>query len=206
MKYSAVALSLIVAGFFGTHSLNAQTHTRDGATVGGVTGAVIGGIIGHQNDETPEGVLIGGAVGAIAGGLIGNAHDQQIARERAYRDHWARQQMLQSNRVARATSVADVIQMSQSGLADSVIINHVQANGIDRKLEVRDIISLHQQGVSETVISGMQRAPVATYRLESVPVPAPPPTVIVEEHCPHRHDHWRIYQAYPVGPPRYYWR
>ena len=52
--------------------------------MGGVAGAVIGGIIGHQNDETPEGALIGGAVGAITGGLIGRAQDNDLARQRAY--------------------------------------------------------------------------------------------------------------------------
>lgn len=60
-----------------------------GATVGGVTGAVIGGVIGKQNDETVEGVLIGGAVGAIAGGIVGHAQNQrdaemQAAQQRAY--------------------------------------------------------------------------------------------------------------------------
>ncbi|MFN9912182.1 MAG: glycine zipper domain-containing protein, partial [Pirellulaceae bacterium] len=54
-----------------------QAQTKDGAILGGVAGAVIGGIVGHQNDETPEGALIGGAVGAITGGMIGNYRQQQ---------------------------------------------------------------------------------------------------------------------------------
>lgn len=54
-----------------------------GATVGGVTGAVIGGVIGKQNDETVEGVLIGGAVGAITGGIVGHAQNQRDAEMRA---------------------------------------------------------------------------------------------------------------------------
>lgn len=54
-----------------------------GATVGGVTGAVIGGVIGKQNDETVEGALIGGAVGAIAGGIVGHSQNQRDAQMRA---------------------------------------------------------------------------------------------------------------------------
>jgi len=54
-----------------------------GATVGGVTGAVIGGVIGKQNDETVEGALIGGAVGAITGGIVGHAQNQREAEMRA---------------------------------------------------------------------------------------------------------------------------
>lgn len=197
-----------IIGLLLTHQAVAQSRTRDGAVVGGATGAVIGGIIGHQNDETPEGALIGGAVGAIAGGLIGNAQDHQLAREHAYRQQIAQQQyQLRSQRNARAASTADVIQMSQTGLADSVIINHLNANGVQRKLEVHDIIEMHRQGVSEAVIAGMQRAPVAsTYAPEPVRIYESPPAVIVEEHCPHHHDHYRIYQAYPVWPSRYYWR
>ena len=62
--------------------LQAQSRTQNGATVGGLAGAVIGGIIGKQNDETPEGVLIGGAVGAITGGLIGKAQDNEPSSTR----------------------------------------------------------------------------------------------------------------------------
>jgi uncharacterized protein YcfJ len=70
----------------------AQQNTRDGAAVGGAAGAIIGGIIGHQNDETPEGAIIGGVVGAVAGGLAGRARDQQQARDRYYQNQMYQQQ------------------------------------------------------------------------------------------------------------------
>jgi outer membrane lipoprotein SlyB len=188
--------------------VSAQSRTQDGATVGGVAGAVIGGIIGHQNDETPEGALIGGAVGAIAGGLIGNAQDQQLAREQSYRQQiWQQRQLIQSQNlpIRRSASIADVIEMANSGVGDSVIINHLQTNGVERKLEVHDIISMHHQGVSETVIASMQRAPlgVPTMRPTYVERPA---TVIVEQRVPYYHVHPPIYQAYPMMPTRPYWR
>lgn len=164
--------------------LSAQQHTRDGAVVGGTAGAIIGGIIGHQNDETPEGAIIGGVVGAVAGGLMGKAKDQQVQRERYYQNRiYQQDQQLQAYQ-QRAVRMSDVISMSQSGLGEAVIINHVQTNGLDRKLEVNDIIYLHQQGVSERVITAMQNAPLAgaqpapVYRTQRV---VEQPTVIIEE-------------------------
>lgn len=63
-------------------STHAQENTRRGAWIGGATGAVIGGVIGHnKKDQTAEGALIGGAVGAVAGGLIGHQRDQVIAEQ-----------------------------------------------------------------------------------------------------------------------------
>lgn len=175
----ATLLVAVAAG-----QISAQQYTRDGAVVGGTAGAIIGGIVGHQNNETPEGAIIGGVVGAVAGGLMGKAKDQQLQRERYYQNRIYEQgQQLQAYQ-QRAVRMADVISMSQSGLSEAVIINHVQTNGLDRKLEVNDIIYLHQQGVSERVITAMQNAPLAgaqpapVYRTQRV---VEQPTVIIEE-------------------------
>ncbi len=144
-----------------------QGRTRDGATVGGVAGAIIGGIIGHQNDETPEGVIIGGAVGAVAGGLLGKAQDNELARQRnlqqqAYfeqqQQNLARQQALASTGVSNL----DLVNMVRSGLSESLIISQLTSRGVQRRLEVSEIIALHQQGVSDSLISAMQQAPLAT--------------------------------------------
>jgi uncharacterized protein YcfJ len=184
----------------------AQSRARDGATAGAVAGAVIGGIVGHQNDETPEGIAIGGVVGAIAGGIIGDAQDQRMARENCYRQQIMRQQQVIQARaqpVRRAASISEVIQMSQSGVGDGVILNYIQSNGIERKLEVHDIISMHQQGVSETVIASMQRAPIGVPTLSPTTIIETEPSVIVHEHY---HPAPRVYQAYPVIPTQPYWR
>ncbi len=145
----------------------AQQRTTGGAAVGGAAGAIIGGIIGHQNDETPEGALIGGAVGAITGGLIGRAQDNQIAQQRVYQEqaYYQGQQQVyaqQQTIAASGVSMADVVSMSRSGISEAVIMNHLQTKGVQRRLEVSDIIALHQQGVSDTLISVMQQAPLAT--------------------------------------------
>lgn len=166
----------------------AQQRTTGGAAVGGAAGAIIGGIIGHQNDETPEGALIGGAVGAITGGLIGRAQDNNIAQQRAYREQayyqGQQQAYVQQQAIAvSGVSMADVVSMSRSGVSEAVIMNHLQSKGVQRRLEVSDIIALHQQGVSDTLISVMQQAPLATQLAAPArsPVIVQQPTTIVRE-------------------------
>jgi uncharacterized protein YcfJ len=50
-----------------------QTKVAEGAGLGGILGALFGGIIGHQQKGHHElgGALIGGAAGAAAGGIVG---------------------------------------------------------------------------------------------------------------------------------------
>ncbi|MCA9215371.1 MAG: glycine zipper 2TM domain-containing protein [Planctomycetales bacterium] len=151
---SALVASVFVSG----SSAFAQNRTGEGIAIGGVTGAIAGGIIGKQNHETPEGALIGGAIGALAGGLIGRSQDDAIARENYYRQQAYQQQQVQ---LQAAVSSAEVVQMARSGVGDGLIINHINSRGVARRLETRDIISLHQQGVTEAVIDAMQRAPIA---------------------------------------------
>ena len=210
-RFLTVCLIFVMGSVLCTRAA-AQSRARDGATAGAVAGAVIGGIVGHQNDETPEGIAIGGVVGAIAGGLLGDAQDQQIARENCYRKQiYQQRQVIQAQPVRRCASIADVIQMANSGVGDGVILNHVQANGIERKLEVHDIIAMHQQGVSEAVIATMQRAPIGLPSTQPRTIIETPATVIVHDHHiydPHvyHHDSHPVYQSYRVHPTQPYWR
>lgn len=48
------------------------TTTQKAATAGGLGGATIGGIIGHQSGDGVKGAAIGGAVGTVGGMLIGD--------------------------------------------------------------------------------------------------------------------------------------
>jgi uncharacterized protein YcfJ len=52
-------------------------NTQRGAVIGGATGALLGGIIGHQSGRALEGAGIGAAAGAVGGGLLGNAADKE---------------------------------------------------------------------------------------------------------------------------------
>lgn len=200
----ALALATV---FVPTQTLLAQSRTQNGATVGGLAGAVIGGIVGKQNDETPEGILIGGAVGAITGGLIGRAQDNELQRQRHFQQqqYYAQQRQVYVQQQAIAftgVSMTDVINMSRSGVSDSVIMSQLQAQGVQRRLEVSDIIALHQQGVSDTLITAFQSAPMATQVaaiahaptqtfVQQQPVYVQQPSVIVREQPV-------IYQRAPV--------
>ena len=53
------------------------TGTQKGATIGGLAGAALGGIIGYQSGHGAEGALIGGAAGAAGGALTGDAMDKK---------------------------------------------------------------------------------------------------------------------------------
>jgi uncharacterized protein YcfJ len=59
---------------------NAQT----GAVLGGLGGAAVGGIIGHQSGRGLEGAVIGGGVGALGGNALGNAEDQRNYQNQGY--------------------------------------------------------------------------------------------------------------------------
>ena len=206
-------ISVLILIVTSTWPLQAQQrHTTQGATLGGVAGAIAGGIIGHQNDETPEGALIGGAVGAIAGGLLGNAKDAQVARDHHYQHQlWHQQQQItQMQQRLQAVSLAEVVQMSRSGLSDAVIMNHVRTHGVAHQLTAREIIDLHRNGVSEPVITAMQQAP-RSYPVQTVARVSPPrPTTVVVEREYHVAPRYPVYPQYryatrPVGP-RSGWR
>jgi Glycine zipper len=178
-----------------TNSVFAQfrssgTSQQRGVVAGGLTGAVIGGLIGDHNDEAGAGAAIGGVVGAVAGGMFGNAADKDRQAAQQQRYYQAQQQRVYAAEqhavvTQGAVSMTDVISMSKSGLSDNLIINQIQSRGVRQTLQVSDIIHLHQQGVSEHVISMMQTAPVGAQtvtvsRPTEVYVPAQP--VVVEEH------------------------
>lgn len=166
----------------------AQTgQTERGAALGGIGGALAGAAIGRHNGDTGAGALIGGAVGLATGALLGNSVEQR-ARAQAYEQQ-------QIYRMSRAVSTADVITMTQNGLSDDVIANHIRENGVQRRLEVSDVITLHRNGVSEMVITSMQNASVGAPVYVAPPRYAPPP-VIVQEHYYVRPPYW--------GPPVYY--
>lgn len=210
MNLKMFAIVTLVLALMG-HRVYGQRYTTQGAAVGGVTGAVIGGLIGKQTDKTTGGALIGGAVGAVAGGMMGRNYDNQISRQRYAHQQamHAQQQHIYTQQQAAAQygiTLADVLSMSRSGVSDSVIMSQLQARGIQRRLEVSDIISLHQQGISDTVISAMQAAPLASTLTQTSsaysgqnygsPVIVQPQPVIVYEQPIIYERHYRTYPSH----------
>jgi hypothetical protein len=200
--------SLFIAGMllaslpWTTAQAQMRPNTQRGATLGGIAGAIAGGIIGDNNDEAGAGAVIGGALGAMAGGSLGNARDRQLdewAARRQYevqmRQHAAQQQF---QRTQQSVSLADVTAMSKSGLSESLIINQIQQRGVQRRLEVPDIIQLHQSGVSESVISAMQHASVG--QPAATPAAAPQPSSIYVER------HMEVVPTYVVPRPYPFYR
>ena len=100
-----------------------------------------------------------------------------------------------------------VIQMSQSGLSDELIVNQIKANGIASPITTNDLIQMKSTGVSDLVIGEMQTAGSAVipnYRApESYPAS---PVIHVEPNCPpiygpplilHHPPHYPSYRPVP---------
>ena len=190
-RYVYFALPLAAVLLAGCRSpYRADQGALLGGAVGAGTGAIVGNAIGGAG---PAGALIGAGVGALSGGLIGSELDQIDAENRARIASTLGRQVQTG-----AVDVTEVISMSQAGVADELIVNHVRIHGMNRPLNSNDLIYLNQQRISPTVIQAMQQPPVrqATYTSYNEPAPVvvherPAPVVIVQE------DPW-------CGPPVYY--
>ncbi|MCB9771104.1 MAG: hypothetical protein H6754_00930 [Candidatus Omnitrophica bacterium] len=73
MKTAAMGLSLVSVLL-----LCGCTTTQKGATAGGLGGAAIGGIIGHQSGHGVAGAAIGGAVGTVGGMVVGSKMEKKF--------------------------------------------------------------------------------------------------------------------------------
>jgi hypothetical protein len=186
----------------GCHNLN---HTENGALAGGGLGALIGAIIGHQTGHAAGGAAIGALAGGVTGGLIGNAEDSRDQRDAAI----ARAHIAEQDRQAAAVALtnADLVNMTQKGISDEVIINSVRTRGGRFDLSPDAIIGLKAQGVSDHVILAVQKigesAPPPTIVSGSPTyVAAPPQVVIVRPVPPPPSVGIGVY----YGPPRPRWR
>ena len=189
LRKSIAILSLSFAGIATTAPNTSAQNTQRGAVLGGLGGAVVGGLIGDHNHKAGAGAAIGGALGVVGGAVLGNAKDKEInsqyqQQQYYHQQHVYAQQQRQYVQTQAAVSINDVITMCRSGLSDSVMMNQIQTRGVQRQLQVSDIIAMHQQGVSDVVISTMQSARVGGGAVYSQPQPivvqqAP---IYVEEH------------------------
>ncbi len=68
-----------IAGFFTIMLVLAGcTTSQKAATVGGLGGATVGGIIGHQTGSGPMGAAIGAVVGTVGGMVVGDKLEKKF--------------------------------------------------------------------------------------------------------------------------------
>jgi len=157
-------------------------HADRGALFGGLLGAGTGAIIGDAAGNAGAGAALGAGLGAITGAAVGGEMDEIEARNRALIE-------AQMGRQVRAGAVTmdDVIAMTQAGVDEELIVNHIRANGVSRPPGTQELIYLNEQGVGKRVIMAMQEPPPQPRQAAGPVVIQRPPPVIVEE--------------YPYGPP-----
>ncbi len=128
-----------------------QTKVAEGAGIGGILGAVVGGVVGHQQkgDHAIGGALIGGALGAAAGGIAGSQIENKNATPR------------QVPVASRATPISQItmqqiVDWTQQGLSGDEIIARIRTTNSTYALTADDISYLRREGVSQRVIETMQ--------------------------------------------------
>ncbi|MCB9747495.1 MAG: glycine zipper 2TM domain-containing protein [Candidatus Omnitrophica bacterium] len=113
-------------------------NTKKGAGIGALTGAALGGIIGHQDGHGWEGALIGGAAGAVGGGLIGRQMEKK--------------QMVENPSYIPLTKIAE---LAKSGVPSDVIIDEIKQSRSVYSLTAEMIEYLKENDVQDKVIDYM---------------------------------------------------
>lgn len=164
-----------------------MSHTEQGALVGGTTGAAIGAMVGGQNGRAGTGAAVGGVLGTAVGAVAGNAADRDEAR--LQRAQWEASQP-----VVGPLSLDEIVQMTDRGVEDQIIVNQIRTSGTRYNLSSDTILWLKDRNVSSNVIREMQatsrRQPRAVYVERDIYGPP-----VVYERVP-------VYV--PYGPPRNY--
>ena len=92
------------------------------------------------------------------------------------------------------STTGEVVAMSQKGVAEDLIINHVRSHGIAAPLQSSDLIYLQQQGVSPRVVATMQTPVAPAGAPVMVPVAPQPVFVAGPGYCPPPYPY--AYRAY----------
>ena len=124
-----------------------QTRVGEGAAMGGVLGAGVGEIIGHQSHHDVTGVLLGGALGAASGAVVG-AQINKPAPQGA--------QAAAATQPAAQLTMQRIVDLTKEGVSSDDIIARIRAANPKYYLTADDIDYMHKQGVSQRVIDTMQ--------------------------------------------------
>lgn len=198
----AVTLSPVAAQQYYYQPSRGYYHddTREGTITGAGLGAITGALVGGKKNWE-GGALIGAGVGALTGRALGSARDNADAQQVAIGSSIANR----ANAQAAATAVTnyDLVQMSNAGLSDDLIISTVRSRGGRFDMSPGGLISLKQAGVSDRVVLAAQQAastsgpmpinPPPAIHVAQPPVYVQPGPVIHHYHRPgyyRRHYHW----------------
>jgi hypothetical protein len=132
-----------------------MNHAERGAVTGATIGGLSGALIGNGSGNAGPGAVLGAGLGLMAGSIVGDAEDAREERD------WALDQVQQAEYQAANSepplSNADLIYMSQNGLGDEVIRNAIDARGGRFDLDPSALVQLKQSGVSDSVIAHIQK-------------------------------------------------
>jgi len=142
MKRSSYLFVILAFVFVLTGCQTNKTRVAEGAGVGGVIGAVAGGILGYQSGHPLQGAAIGGAVGAGAGAVVG----AQIKKPTQDNQTQASAQL----------TMQQVVDLTKQGVSSDEIISKIKAANSKYSLTADDVDYLKKQGVSQRVIETMQ--------------------------------------------------
>jgi hypothetical protein len=143
MNSNSVKLVLLVS----LVAMGCQTssYRQRGAGLGAVGGALAGAAIGENSHRPLAGAAIGTVIGTLAGSAIGDSMDQEMEQRAATATY-----------LQGSLTMVDVIELSQSGLSDAVIVRQIRRDGIRRAPNSQDLIDLSRAGVSDRVIEQLQ--------------------------------------------------
>jgi Glycine zipper len=159
---------VLSVGLF-TNGCVPRNHTEHGAMVGSTLGALAGGVIGHQSGNTVDGAALGAVAGGLTGAIMGNADDER---------DMALAQASQA-KAENAVTNYDLINMTQSGVSDEVIVNTVRTRGGRIDLGPNAIIDLKNHGVSDAVVLGIQQAAQAEQSGQMIQAVSSRPNIVV---------------------------
>ena len=165
MRNKIVLFSLLLST-----GCSGMSNAGAGALGGGALGAGIGALAAGPRHAL-AGAAIGGAVGAGTGALVGNSEDQREKR-------WNERAVAAANaQAARQMSLTEIVDLSQRGTPENIIIQQINSTGSVFNLTTADVMYLQEQRVSTGVISYMQQRryarPVVVVRDPYYPPPPP---------------------------------
>ncbi|MFH1128336.1 MAG: glycine zipper domain-containing protein [Candidatus Omnitrophota bacterium] len=125
-----------------------KSKAVEGSVVGGVVGAGAGAIIGSVMGKAGVGAGIGAAVGAVSGGLIGSQIEKKPQAETT-------PQQAAQTVTTEQMSVLQIIELTQQGTPDDIIIDKIKKTNSKFNLSAEDINYLQKQRISQKVIDAM---------------------------------------------------